>query len=467
MENIDSVPRLHLVGSLGLETDFECPLAIPEIAFHIFSYLDPKSLVKVQLTCRYFKQLGSDDILWRPLFFYFFPKSGMDYPNPPSYYDSFKNILSICQGLENKEFEFPVKTVECASVVKVIQKDRDVFYTGSEEGTLKIWDSECSLLSTIAAHERTITSLCPIPNGIASSSHDFKVHLWKKDESPSQKPFSLKCHQVIQHKNLVTSIKSKGETVFSIGWDGAIIETDNGVSKEYPCEEKDSLRTLIYHENKIITGSWSGILQVIDRRTEEIQRVKAHHSLISGIQVYENLIITCSWDRTLSVRDLETLDSRYIFWDLARTDILSKLSFKSKAKVLLLIRHQIICGLESGDIVLYDFKEKIKHVLKGHKKTITALKSYENGLISSSYDGTLLIWNLESKLEINKIELNSPILCFEIAYGKIIASCEDKTLKIIDFNKRKRKSENELKPKRSHKKSRLKANQAKETLKRE
>lgn len=467
MEHIDFTPRLHFEGLLDEETCFESPLAIPEIALYIFSYLDPKSLAKVQLTCRYWKMLGSDDILWRPLFFDIFPKSVRDYPNPPSYYSSFKNMLIICQGLENKEIEPRVKAIDCRSIIKVIQKGKDVFYTGSEEGTLKIWDREGALLNTISAHRRTITSLCPLPNGIASGSNDFTVRLWKKDEEESQNAFSLKCHKVIQHKNLVTSIKSQGETVFSIGWDGAIVETDNRESKEYPSEEKDSLRTLVYHENKIITGSWSGILQVIDRRTEEIQTVKAHQSLISGIQVYDNFIITCSWDRTLSVWDLETLERRYILWDLAKSDIRSKLSFKSKAKVLLLRDHQIICGLESGDIILYDFNEKKKHVLKGHKQTVTALQSYENGLISSSFDGTFRIWNLDKKLEINKIELDSPILCFEIGYGNIIANCKDKGLKIIEFNNRKRKDADELKPKRAHKKSRLIANDASETLKRD
>jgi len=78
---------------------------------------------------------------------------------------------------------------------------------------------------------------------------------------------------------------------------------------------------------------------------------------------------------------------------------------------------KMVCGgLKKEGIFIYDIRTRSCDVLSGHKKGITSvvMNPQENFLISAGYDGQIILWNLEEKKIIKKIDTEDEILCLAL-----------------------------------------------------
>lgn len=228
---------------------------------------------------------------------------------------------------------------------------------------LKLDSDNYSIKFRLKYHTDSVSCLVALKNGdLASGSNDKSIIIW--DLSKKEVNYKL-----LNHTSGITSLTqlTNGDLV-SGSADGQIIKW------KFDTKESRYFMELILreHDDNII---WS-LLSLDDG-----------HKLASS----DN-------DRTIRIWDFDT-KSHYR---------LLKLNDSAFSLALLDINH-MVCGLENGDIAVWNFrgiKPIIAYKLQNqHMSTVISLVLLENGdLVSGSHDKTIIVWDMSKKMLKYKLE---------------------------------------------------------------
>jgi len=316
-----------------------------------------------------------------------------------------------------------------------ISSDGKIAVSGSEDDTLKLWDlSTGEALNTLTDHSDVVNSVAISPDGktAVSGSSDMTLKLWNL---PSGKtPNTLEGHT---HWVTAVAISPDGKTAVSGSWDhtlklwnlstGKVLYTLGGHS--------DTVRAVaISPDGKIaVSGSEDGTLKLWDLSTgKAMNTLEGHSDLVTVVAFSQDgqTAVSCSRDHTLKL------------WDLSTGKAMNTLEGHSYWVTAVAISpdgQTAVSSSEAKNLKMWNiFTGKVLHILEGHSASIAAVSISPDGqtAVSGSFDHTLKLWDLSIGKALHTLEGHSDtVRAVAISPdGKIaVSGSEDGTLKLWDL----------------------------------
>ncbi|KAG2341155.1 WD40 repeat-like protein [Suillus weaverae] len=297
---------------------------------------------------------------------------------------------------------------------------------------------------TMRGHTSPVFGVAPLPSGqrIITCSGDGSLRLWDL-ESGAQ--IGDKWRDGRDEAAVRTmALSSNGKTIASGSQDGTVrlwdVETGKVVIKWKG--HTDLVMSVCWSPNgeRVVSGGWDGTARVWDVKSGEpvegLNPIKTGHRHVYAVSYspeatmiatggyYENGIDM--WDaKTGRLLNIIKLDCDWPVWSLAWTSDEEKL----------------IAGLGNGSIRIFDTAtlDLITDLSEGHTRPVYSITLFPNDclLASTSWDGTALLWDLDTNLQVGPpLQHEGPVECAAFsADGKLLSTaCHDKNAYVWDIH---------------------------------
>ena len=197
-------------------------------------------------------------------------------------------------------------------------RDGQTIASGSRDATIKLWNLDGTLISTLVGHTERVNSVNFSPNGttIVSGSDDRTVRLWNRDGTV-RKIIESQDHNDNGHNSYVTStvFSPDSQTIASAGWDNEVKLWDLNGKLLQEFSNSDSVNSVSFDRTGkfIAAGSWDGTVRLWSLEDGTlIKSLQGHESGVLGVSFSPrgDAIVSASDDRTV------------IFWNLDLDDLL-------------------------------------------------------------------------------------------------------------------------------------------------
>ena len=338
-----------------------------------------------------------------------------------------KAELSINTYLDESVFHNPGHegTVGC---VEAAQNGQCI--SGSDDGTLRIWDpmtGHCLKYMSPEGNEGWITCMAILPDGqIVSGSHGNILRVWDA--------YTGYCHQILQgHTDQITCVTTlPNGNVVSGSYDGTL--------RIWNLKTRECLRVLKEHEygihcvavlpdRRIISGSSDNTLRVWDAATGQcLQTLEGHEGWIRCMTILpDGRVVSGSYDHTLRV------------WDAATGQCLQTLEGNEDGITCMTILPdgRVVSGSSDHTLRVWDAATgQCLQTLEGNEDGITCMTILPDGrVVSGSSDHTLRVWDAATGQCLQTLEEHTNwITCLAVLPGGLIVSGSiDRTLRVWDL----------------------------------
>jgi WD40 repeat protein/archaellum biogenesis ATPase FlaH len=363
-----------------------------------------------------------------------------------------------------------------------ITADNKKIISASYDKTIRIWDlrtGEC--LQILEGHRDEVSAVVIVPDRVPdrdkviSTSYDKTIRIWNIASGDC-----LHIFQKFDTWVTALAITTDNQQIVCVFADGTLQIWDivNCVcinTWNTQLSEVNSIQ-IIPNTNLIIMAINDSVLVVMDLETgNHLYNLEGHNGFIKDFVVTtdSSKVISVSFDKTIRIWDLNNPqysrilgrheavisklflfpgndivvsygdDKKMKFWDLQFKHLLK--SFKSNVDIFCFAcipaRNKLVSGSWNGDINIWELEELEGNwcIPQSHKTGITAiLTTKDNQLaISSSCDGTLKVWNIDSKecinsRQIHKDQINDIVLLPN--QRQVISNSDDQNTIICDFS---------------------------------
>jgi len=367
-----------------------------ELALYVLSFLEPKNLLRAAQTCRYWRILAEDNLMWRRKC----EEAGLDSMNCTDIrsridslfeYSSWKagylkqhrtdmnlrqNIIKDPKVLKGHDdhvitcLEFSddkivsgsddntlkvwcARTGDCLRTLEghtggvwTSQINKTIVVSGSTDRSLKVWNmdsGEC--LHTLRGHTSTVRCMHLHGGVVVSGSRDATLRMWDVELGEC-------LHVLVGHMAAVRCVQYDGWFVISGGYDYMV--------KVWNPETAECLHTLVGHTNRVyslqfdgvhvVSGSLDTCIRVWDVETGACKQIlMGHQSLTSGMELRNNVLVSGNADSTVKI------------WDIITGSCLQTLDGPNK-----------------------------------HGSAVTSIQFNDKFVVTSSDDGTVKLWDVKT-----------------------------------------------------------------------
>ncbi|KAJ8688401.1 hypothetical protein QAD02_024196 [Eretmocerus hayati] len=217
--------------------------------------------------------------------------------------------------------------------------------SGSTDRTLKVWNAETGeCIHTLFGHTSTVRCMHLHGNKVVSGSRDATLRVWRVDTGEC-------LHVLVGHLAAVRCVQYDGKLVVSGAYDYMV--------KVWNPEREECLHTLQGHTNRVyslqfdgvyvVSGSLDTSIRVWDVETGACKHtLMGHQSLTSGMELRNNILVSGNADSTVKV------------WDIVSGHCLQTLSgpnkHQSAVTCLQFNSHFVITSSDDGTVKLWDVK---------------------------------------------------------------------------------------------------------------
>ncbi|XP_063546442.1 F-box/WD repeat-containing protein 7-like [Cydia strobilella] len=375
-----------------------------ELALTVLGYLQPRDLRRAAQTCRYWRFLADDNLLWKEqcrrigittlkkmprslprcvspwkaayMRQYLIENNWLHKPvnNPIMMRGHDDHVITCLQFYGNRILSgsddttlkvWSAITGKCLRTlvghsggVWSSQMVGDLVISGSTDRTLRVWDAKTGQCQKVlAGHTSTVRCMHLYSNRVVSGSRDATLRVWSIPEG--------RCLRVlVGHLAAVRCVQYDGKVVVSGAYDYFV--------KVWNPDTGECLHTLAGHTNRVyslqfdgvhvVSGSLDTSIRVWDVESGQLKHtLTGHQSLTSGMELHSNILVSGNADSTVKV------------WDITTGHCLHTLSGPNK-----------------------------------HQSAVTCLQSSNRFVITSSDDGTVKLWDVRTGEFIrNLVELSS------------------------------------------------------------
>ncbi len=306
--------------------------------------------------------------------------------------------------------------------------------SGSEDGTLKVWDLESGrVVATLRGHAGSVNACAVTADGRAvSASEDGTLQVWDLERG--------RVLAVLQgHTGWVRScaVTADGRRVVSASVDGTLKVWDLERGFEVATLEghTDWVRacTVTADGRRAISASADQTLRVWDlERGQVLATLEGHANLVEACAVTADgrRAISASYDRTLKV------------WDLESGQVLATLEGHTAAVSACAVSpdgRRVISASADRALKVWDLEGgRAFATLEGHAGAVSACAVTPDGqrVISASADRALKVWDLESGRVLATLDghASAATACAVTPDGRrMVSASYDRTLKVWDL----------------------------------
>lgn len=235
-----------------------------EVLVHVFSFLNPKTLLKMQCVCKRFLTVSQEQTLWKRFWIQTKPLFSDE---PSNFKESVIQVLqfkkAVTNGIETLK-EVQTLTGHVKTVNSVFYSKKTLF-SGSADTSIKVWKlnqeslkMECK--STLLEHKDAVLTVFFSDPFLFSGSKDTTIKVWQKNEEG----ILWRCQQTLSgHSDAVTTVLYADKVLFSGSKDKTIkLWKLNEESKQWVCTQtiaahSDYVMSLLYSEKTLFSGSGS------------------------------------------------------------------------------------------------------------------------------------------------------------------------------------------------------------------
>jgi len=365
-----------------------------ELALYTLSFLEPRDLLRAAQTCRYWRILAEDNLLWREKC----KEAGLGDSR-----EFFRKRTKLASGFiyspwkssfmrqHNIEMNWRIQPIRTAKILKghddhvitCLQFSGNRIVSGSDDNTLKVWSATTGkCLRTLVGHTGGVWSSQMANNVIVSGSTDRTLKVWNVES-------------------------------------GTCVHTLYG--------HTSTVRCMHLHQTRVVSGSRDATLRMWDVESGECLHVLVGHvAAVRCVQYDGRLVVSGAYDYMVKV------------WNPDREECLHTLSgHTNRVYSLQFDGIHVVSGSLDTSIRVWDVETgTCKHALMGHQSLTSGMELQDNILVSGNADSTVKIWDiltgqcLQTLSGPNKHQ--SAVTCLQFNKKFVITSSDDGTVKLWD-----------------------------------
>lgn len=310
-------------------------------------------------------------------------------------------------------------------------RDRQLIASGSEDNTIKLWQSNGKLLTTLAQHQDSIQDIVFSPDNqiFASASVDKTVKLWRTDgtlihtleghtDDVNKVAFAPRGQILASASNdntvkiwrrdgtLIQTLEGHGDRVKSVAFspDGQIIATASA-DKTIKLWRRDGtlIQTLEGHTDEVNDVAFSPQNQRLASASDDqtiklwtldgqlLNTLAGHSDWVTSIAFSPThpILASGSWDRTVK---LWTFEGTVLETYTGANHRIYDVAFSPDGEV-------VASADRSSEVTLWQRQQRFLHTLSEHERAVNQVAFNADGtlLATASDDKTLKLWQQDSR----------------------------------------------------------------------
>ncbi|XP_076263764.1 F-box and WD-40 domain protein 7 isoform X2 [Rhynchophorus ferrugineus] len=366
-----------------------------ELALKVLSFLEPKDLLKAAQTCRSWRVLAEDNLLWKEKC----KEAGIDdvprrrySPRSPKTHKSpwkaaYMRQHVIEMNWRSKQIRAPkLLKGHDDHVITCLQFSDNKIVSGSDDNTLKVWSAitgKC--LRTLVGHTGGVWSSQMSGNIIISGSTDRTLKVWDAESGVCR-------HTLSGHTSTVRCMHLHGNKVVSGSRDATLrvwnIET--GAFLHVLVGHLAAVRCVQYDGKLVVSGAYDYMVKVWRPETEEcLHTLSGHTNRVYSLQFDGVHVVSGSLDTSIRVWDVNTGDCKNTL--MGHQSLTSGMELRNN----ILVSGNADSTVKVWDIITGQCLQTLSGPNK-HQSAVTCLQFNNRFVITSSDDGTVKLWDVQT-----------------------------------------------------------------------
>lgn len=375
-----------------------------ELALHVLSYLDPTDLLRAAQTCRSWRFLADDNLLWKEKC----KQSGIitksksqlsDKPkrgrtgNMPKIASAWKAAYMRHHTIETNWRSNAIREPKTLNghddhVITCLQFCGNRIVSGSDDNTLKVWSAVSGkCLRTLIGHTGGVWSsqMSSEGNIIISGSTDRTLKVWDADSG-------LCKHTLFGHTSTVRCMHLHGTRVVSGSRDATLRVWDitDGTCLHILVGHLAAVRCVQYDGKLVVSGAYDYMVKVWNpERQECLHTLQGHTNRVYSLQFDGVHVVSGSLDTSIRVWDAESGSLRHTL--MGHQSLTSGMELKNNI---------LVSGNADSTVKVWDILTgQCLATLAGrnkHHSAVTCLQFNNKFVITSSDDGTVKLWDVKT-----------------------------------------------------------------------
>lgn len=383
-----------------------------ELALYVLAFLEPRDLLRAAQTCRNWRVLAEDNLLWREKC----REAGIEDVREVLGKRRIRNQLAVCAGAGNSvhaadllipspwkaaymmhhniEMNWrhrPIRTPKVLKghddhVITCLQFSGNRIVSGSDDNTLKVWSaSSGKCLRTLVGHTGGVWSSQMAGNIIISGSTDRTLKVWNADSGHC-------IHTLYGHTSTVRCMHLHGSRVVSGSRDATLRlwDIETGECLHVLVGHVAAVRCVQYNGKLVVSGAYDYMVKVWNPEREEcLHTLQGHTNRVYSLQFDGVHVVSGSLDTSIRVWDVETGSCKHML-----------MGHQSLTSGMELRNNILVSGNADSTVKVWDILTgQCLQTLAGshkHQSAVTCLQFNSKFVITSSDDGTVKLWDLRT-----------------------------------------------------------------------
>lgn len=362
-----------------------------ELALYVLTFLAPADLLQAAQTCRYWRILAEDNLLWRE-------KCreegisesvcrGRSIRGASPWKSAFLRQHCIENNWRSREQREPlVLKGHDDHVITCLQFSGDLIVSGSDDNTLKVWSAlSGKCLRTLSGHTGGVWCSQMSVATVISGSTDRTLRVWDAEKGEC-------VHTLYGHTSTVRCMHLHGDRVVSGSRDTTLRVWDvvSGRCVHVLTGHVAAVRCVQFDGRRVVSGGYDYMVKVWDPETETcLHTLQGHTNRVYSLQFDGVFVVSGSLDTSIRVWEADTGNCVHTL--TGHQSLTSGMELRDNV---------LVSGNADSTVRVWDVRTgQCLHTLQGpnkHQSAVTCLQFCRGLVLSSSDDGTVKLWDLKS-----------------------------------------------------------------------